>query len=142
MADNVQLNGVSVSGGEIIATDDVGGAQHQYVKLEFGGDGTATKVSGSDPLPTVDKGVSATEDSVAGATGSTQLLAANSGRVRCAIRNDSSVALYLSMGGTASTTSPTKLLSQATWEAPCRYTGQVNGIWESPTGFARVLEFA
>lgn len=49
MSDNVVLN--LGSGGATIATDDVGGAQHQYVKVEFGGDGTATKVSAADPLP-------------------------------------------------------------------------------------------
>lgn len=49
MADNVVLN--LGSGGATIATDDVGGAQHQYVKVEFGADGTATKVSTTDPLP-------------------------------------------------------------------------------------------
>lgn len=51
MADNVLLN--SGSGGDTIAADDVGGAKHQYVKVEFGADGTATKVSAADPLPVV-----------------------------------------------------------------------------------------
>lgn len=49
MADNVTLN--SGTGGAVIATDDDGVAQHQYVKLEFGADNTQTKVSTSDPLP-------------------------------------------------------------------------------------------
>jgi hypothetical protein len=35
----------------VVASDDIGGAQHQYVKLEFGGDGTATKVETAAPLP-------------------------------------------------------------------------------------------
>jgi hypothetical protein len=34
-----------------VATDDDGTAQHQYVKLEFGADGTFTKVDASNPLP-------------------------------------------------------------------------------------------
>lgn len=55
MADNVtttaQVIAALESTSAIIATDEVGGAQHQYVKLEFGADGTATKVSASDPLP-------------------------------------------------------------------------------------------
>jgi len=52
MADNVTIP-LTGSGDAtaIVATDEVGGAQHQYVKLEFGADGTATKVSSSDPLP-------------------------------------------------------------------------------------------
>jgi hypothetical protein len=47
MADNVTLPGT----GAVVATDDVGSAQHQYVKVEFGADGTATKVDASNPLP-------------------------------------------------------------------------------------------
>lgn len=35
----------------VIATDSVGGAEHQLVKLEFGATGAATLVSASDPLP-------------------------------------------------------------------------------------------
>jgi len=52
MADNVTIP-LTGSGDAtaVVATDEVGGAQHQYVKLEFGADGTATKVSSSDPLP-------------------------------------------------------------------------------------------
>lgn len=49
MADNVTLPGT----GAVVATDDDGSAQHQYVKLEFGADGTQTKVDGSNPLPVV-----------------------------------------------------------------------------------------
>lgn len=49
MADNVTLN--SGSGGAVIATDDDGTAQHQYVKVEFGGDGTFTKVTTTAGLP-------------------------------------------------------------------------------------------
>ncbi len=51
MADNILLNGVSVAGGQTIATDEIGGIEHELVKLEFGVDGVATMVSASDPLP-------------------------------------------------------------------------------------------
>jgi hypothetical protein len=54
MADNVELD--PGSGGAVIATDDDGTAQHQYVKLEFGGDGTFTKVATGNPLPVVQTG--------------------------------------------------------------------------------------
>jgi len=50
MADNVQLNSPTTAGATI-ATDDIGGVQHQQVKIEFGGDGVATPVSAADPLP-------------------------------------------------------------------------------------------
>lgn len=40
MADNTTLN--AGSGGDVIATDDIGGVKHQQVKIEWGADGTAT----------------------------------------------------------------------------------------------------
>lgn len=70
MADNVELD--SMSGGAVVATDDDGVAQHQYVKLEYGADGTFTKVSTSNPLPATDAGTGGTADAAAtaGSTGS------------------------------------------------------------------------
>lgn len=56
MADNVQLNQPTTSGATI-ATDDIGGVQHQLIKQEFGVDGVATMVSAADPLPTTDAAV-------------------------------------------------------------------------------------
>lgn len=50
MADNTTLN--TGSGGDVIATDDIGGVKHQRVKVEYGADGSATDVSESFPLPT------------------------------------------------------------------------------------------
>ena len=49
MADNVILD--SMSGGETVATDDIGGVQHQLVKLEYGAANSATQVDASNPLP-------------------------------------------------------------------------------------------
>lgn len=49
MADNTTLN--VGSGGDVIATDDVSGVKHQTVKVEFGADGTATRVTSSAGLP-------------------------------------------------------------------------------------------
>jgi hypothetical protein len=49
VADNTILN--AGSGGDTIATDDIGGVKHQRVKVEFGADGSATDVSTSNPLP-------------------------------------------------------------------------------------------
>ena len=60
MVDNVTLN--AGTGGAVIATDDDGIAQHQYVKLEFGGDGTFTKVTSAVGLPVGDAGGSLTVD--------------------------------------------------------------------------------
>ncbi len=47
--DNTTINGGI--GGDVIATDDIGGVKHQRVKVEFGADGVATDVSLTNPLP-------------------------------------------------------------------------------------------
>lgn len=54
MANNTLLN--AGTGGDTIATEDISGVKHELVKLEFGADGVATKVSATDPLP-VDTGL-------------------------------------------------------------------------------------
>jgi hypothetical protein len=51
MADNTVLN--LGTGGDTIATDDLGGVKHQYVKIEYGADNSATPVSPANPLPMV-----------------------------------------------------------------------------------------
>ncbi len=51
MADNTILN--TGSGGDTIASDDIGGVKYQKVKIEFGADGTATAASSTNPLPVV-----------------------------------------------------------------------------------------
>tara|TARA_R110000803_G_scaffold178892_1_gene241330 strand:+ start:31 stop:924 length:894 start_codon:yes stop_codon:yes gene_type:complete len=50
MADNTILN--LGSGGDTIATDDIGGVKHQRVKIQHGAEGSATDVSTASPLPT------------------------------------------------------------------------------------------
>ena len=49
MADNVTLD--PGTGGAVIAADDISSVWHQRVKVQFGGDGSATDVSTSDGLP-------------------------------------------------------------------------------------------
>lgn len=50
MADNIQLN--EGAGGQILATEDIGGVQHELIIMEFSdGAGGATKVSAVNPLP-------------------------------------------------------------------------------------------
>jgi hypothetical protein len=49
MADGVNITSGS---GVVIASDEgAGGEQHQYVKLEFGADGTQTVVTNAAPMP-------------------------------------------------------------------------------------------
>lgn len=49
MVDNVRLD--AGSGGDLIAADDDGTAKHQWVKVEYGANGTFTAVTTSAPLP-------------------------------------------------------------------------------------------
>lgn len=60
MADNTVLN--TGSGGDTIASDDIGGVKHQRVKIEYGVDGAAVDVSDTNPLPIDDAGGSLTVD--------------------------------------------------------------------------------
>ncbi len=71
MADNIAI---TAGAGTTIATDEVGSAHYQYVKPAFGVDGTATIVSTTNPLPTVDpdsnySGTITVTDSVVAAPG-------------------------------------------------------------------------
>jgi hypothetical protein len=49
MADNTTLN--VGSGGDVIATDDIGGVKYQIVKNAFGADNSVTQVSALAPFP-------------------------------------------------------------------------------------------
>ena len=51
MADNTTLN--TGTGGDVIATDDIGGVKHQRVKVEYGEDGSASDVSPTNALPVI-----------------------------------------------------------------------------------------
>ena len=48
MADNVAI---TAGAGTTIATDEVGGAQYQRVKVTWGADGTANETAAATPLP-------------------------------------------------------------------------------------------
>ena len=54
MADNTQLN--AGTGGDVIASDDIGGVKYQRVKATFGKDGEAVDVSADNPLPVAESG--------------------------------------------------------------------------------------
>ena len=55
MSNNTKIN-LATSNGDLIATEDISGVKHELVKIEFGGDGIATKVSTDNPLPVNDAG--------------------------------------------------------------------------------------
>ena len=69
MADNVTVENGATLSDYTVATDDDGSAQHQYTKMEWGGDGTFTKVStGAAAVPIQDGGNSITVDGTVAAT--------------------------------------------------------------------------
>lgn len=93
MADNVAID---TGSGATIASDEIGGAHHQKVKMEFGTDGNATMVSSSDPLPTTiqdggnsitvdDGGASLTIDGTVAATQSGTWTEANSASIKTSV---------------------------------------------------------
>ena len=54
MADNLNINEASTATTYPVATDEISGAHHQRVKIQYGGDGSATDVSQGTPLPVED----------------------------------------------------------------------------------------
>lgn len=86
---------------------------------------------------------SAAITAVPGNASSVSILASNASRKGAIIFNDSTAALYIKFGATASTTSFTyKIFPNGTWEMSQNaiYTGAIDGIWDSATGNARVTE--
>lgn len=71
MADNVAI---TAGAGTSIATDDIGGAQYQRVKVAWGTDGTANDTSNSFPLPVTAPAAARTTHSIAAALQSDVLM--------------------------------------------------------------------
>lgn len=64
MANNTTLNPGAL--GDVIGTEDIAGVKYELVKMLFGGDGVATKVSAANPLPTTDAAAEASLASIDG----------------------------------------------------------------------------
>lgn len=80
-----------------------------------------------------------TTSSVAGNASNVTLLAANGARKGATIYNDSTAILYVKLGVTASSSDFTvKLQPDQYLEVPFGYIGQIDGIWASATGNARI----
>lgn len=81
------------------------------------------------------------QSSVASSATNVTILSSNVNRLGATIFNDSTQVLYLKLGATASTSSYTvQLASNAYYEVPFSYTGQIDGIWASANGNARITE--
>ncbi len=90
---------------------------------------------------TTQKAATATLTNVAGSATSVALLAANTARVGVIVHNDSTATLFVKFGATASSSSYTyRVEPNATLELPFGYTGQLDAIWSSAAGNARVTE--
>jgi len=84
-----------------------------------------------------------TAANISGTNTNVTLIASNTARLGASIYNDSTAALYVKLGTTASTTSFTVKMNQDDYyEVPYDYTGIIDGIWSATNGAARVVEFA
>lgn len=82
-----------------------------------------------------DAGIRADVDRVEDSATSVTLLALNAQRREAVIYNESSAALYVKFGATASATDYTVLLASGD-TLQTRYRGQIDGIWASDAGGA------
>lgn len=94
-------------------------------------------------LVTEEKAATATLSNVASSATNVTILASNASRKQATVFNDSTQILYLKFGTTASNTSYTvQLAAGAYYELPGVrvYTGEIDGLWASANGNARVTE--
>ncbi len=107
-------------------------------------DGTVTANAGTGTFTTKElRSATPAQSTVADNAANVTLLASNANRLGATIANDSSAALYLKLGATASTTSYTaRIVQYGYYEVPFGYTGIIDGIWASDPndGAARVTE--
>lgn len=85
----------------------------------------------------------ATQTSVASATSSTTLIAANGARKGLIIANTSTAVLYILFGGgtaTATTAHSVQMAANTSYSIE-GFTGAVTGIWASVNGQANITEF-
>lgn len=77
---------------------------------------------------------------VASSATNVTLLASNKNRIEFVIYNDSTAVLYVKYGVTASTSSYTVQVPANGTLVEVNYTGEVDGIWASANGNARITE--
>jgi hypothetical protein len=130
--------------------DAVGRAGYQQITDGANVLGTPAHPVRTDPTGSTTQPVSAPKSATSTITGvaasvtSTILLASNTSRLGATIHNDStSATLYIKLGTTASNASggyTTALTPGSYYEVPFNYTGRIDGIWSSATGFANIDE--
>ena len=136
MADNTTLN--PGTGGDVISTDDLGSVKVQRVKVQIGTDGAADDVYAGNAMPVRIVASSSSVTRRAVDTGSTQIAASNSGRLRLVVVNDSSTTCYVKYGNNATTNSYTYRLEPGSTLEETGYTGLVEAHLETGTGHVHV----
>lgn len=101
---------------------------------------TATDVTTSNPLPTRSNGTTSTLANVSGSASNVTVLASNANRLRAWLYNDSTAAVNVKFGATASATSFTKRLLPNEFFPVEGYTGIIDAIWDSAAGSMRTTE--
>lgn len=89
------------------------------------------------------KSFNPTQTSITSSTSNQTLLAANTTRLGLIIYNESTAVLYVKLGVTASTTSYTWQIAAGgvlQFFGPVMYCGEIDGVWASANGFARITE--
>ena len=158
MADNTTLN--AGTGGDVIASDEIGAAKYQRIKLIFGSDGVNTgDVSPANPFPVVLATVSsnpviatttslfcnvASVQSIAGGTTALTLFSTTTTRCGASIWNDSISRLFVKYGQGASTTLYSfKVAPYGYWEmSPNGFAGVITGVWDVATGSAFTTDWS
>lgn len=84
----------------------------------------------------------ATHSNVSASATNVTILAANTARLGATIYNDSGSPVNVKLAATASATSfAVRMSPGGYYEIPYGYNGIIDGIWDSATGSARVVEF-
>lgn len=100
----------------------------------------ATDISDAAPLPVKEVGGTSTLSNVSASASSVTALASNAARLRAWLYNDSTSAVNIKYGATASTTSFTKRLLPNDFFVVELYSGRIDAIWDSAAGTMRVTE--
>lgn len=128
---------VELDSAALTALETINAAQSGTWTVQPGNTANTTPWLVKEQRPTT-----ATTTSVNDTATSTTLLAANANRLGATIHNDSTAALYVKLGTTASATDFTvKMAADSYYEVPFGYTGRIDGIWASDaSGAARITE--
>ena len=143
MADNTPQNGTAT-----IAADDIGGVLHQRVKVEYGGDGSATEVSTTNPLPVQPAQISTASATVSftaptGTATAGNVLVADSTRKKVILQNIGAGDVFLGFDRAATLNTQYILKANAANEFnEDSFTGSISAISATTGNVVLITEFA